>query len=128
MNQRKSPTNLNSFSTDAPDLLLKKIGELELTLRSAKQNATKNQKAIDFYSGILAAMKFAWGYMMELEWIHKKLKIIQAENDFLKDYAGSLKERLLKYEVIEQLKLSGDFDTVVKAVDEYINNNTPDLT
>jgi len=116
-----------NFNSEAPDLLLKKISELEFTLKAAKENANKNQKAIDFYSSILAAMKYAFAYMTDLDWIHKRLKMLEGENEFLKEWAGSLQDRLLKYEVIERLKMTGDFEKVVKAVDAYINT-TNDIT
>lgn len=112
------------FNSEAPDILLKKISELELTLKAAKENPNRNQKAIDFYTSILAAMKYAWAYMTDMDWIHKRLTIIEAENEFLKEYAGNLKQQLTKYEVIETLKITGDFDQVVQAVDLYINTYT----
>ena len=124
MNLTSKIAQTYAFNSEAPDLLLKKITELGQTLAAAKENLNKNQKAIDFYSGILAAMKYAWAYMMDLEWLHKRLKLVEAENEFLKQYAGDLKERLLKYEVIEQLKISGQFEQVVSAVDDFMNTYT----
>ena len=115
---------LYSVDTNAPDILLKKIGELQKTLEVAKTNSIKNQKAIEFYEGILSAMKFAWAYMQDLEWIHHRHKILENENEFLKDYAEKLKNDLLRYKIVEEMKLTGDFEEVVKAVDNFIKNTS----
>jgi hypothetical protein len=124
MSLAKKIAKQHNFSSEAPDMLLKKISELENTLNAAKEAPNKSQKAIDFYTGILGTMKYAWAYMVDMEWIHKRLKMVEGENEFLKEWAGSLQDRLLKYEVIEQLKLSGDFEKVVEAVDIFMSNNT----
>jgi len=117
---KKPPRDLYSYAADAPDLLLKKISDLSATLLNAQENPTKNQKAIEFYSGILATMKYAWAYMIQLKFITDRNAILEAENKFLKEYAGSLKERLTNYEVIESLKISGNFEKTVEAVNQYL--------
>lgn len=121
---KKPFTNNNThryiFNPEAPDLLLKKITELSATLTAAKENPNKNEKAIIFYSDILATMKYAWSYMIELQFVSKKLIILKSENDYLKEWANHLNTELTKYQVIEELKLTGDFDNVVASVDNYI--------
>lgn len=115
-------------SSEAADMLLKKIVDLEQTLHTAKESTTKNQKAIDFYTEMLGVMKFAWAYMTDMEWIGKRNILLIAENKFLREWAGSLQAKITKYEVVEELKVSGDFEKTVKAVDNYINHTNDLLT
>ena len=124
MSTKSKTKPLFSYSADAPDLLLKKIESLKLTILRAQEAPQINQKAIDFYTDILNTMKYSWSYMLSFEGLQSANQMLVLENEFLKSYAGGLREELNQYQTIETLKLSGDFEAVVARVDALLNLKT----
>jgi hypothetical protein len=113
-----------ALQSEAPDLLLKKICELRNTIAKANENATKNGKAIDFYTSVLNTMKYAWGYMEDVNFVFTRNKQLESQVEYLQSTVEHLQNKLLKFEVIAQLKVSGDFDEVVQSVTDYLNHQT----
>jgi hypothetical protein len=68
-------------------------------------------------------MKFAWDYFQDLKWVNRKNELLEMENRFLKDWCIQLSSRLESYESIRTTKLQGNFEEVVKRVDDYILQN-----
>ncbi|WP_316828095.1 hypothetical protein [Pedobacter miscanthi] len=114
-----------AYNNDAPDVLLKKISELQNTLDQAKQNPSKNLKAITFYESIVGAMKYAWSQMIEQDQVYKQNQFLKRENDFLKEQAAYLNNELNKYKTVEQLTVSGELNETIAAVNEFLKNKLP---
>jgi len=114
-----------AYNNDAPDVLLKKISELQNTLDQAKQNPSKNLKAIPFYESIVGAMKYAWSQMIEQDQVYKQNQFLKRENDFLKEQAAYLNNELNKYKTVEQLTVSGELNETIAAVNEFLKNKLP---
>lgn len=109
-----------SITSEAPDLLLKKMSELLASIQKAKEGQHKNLKAIEFYESLYNTMKFAWAYMVDMERLPQLMNRMQLENEFLKDHMRALQEKLTKYETIEILKVNGEFEKTCANVDAYL--------
>ncbi len=119
--------NLISFAykSDAADILIKKIAELQNTLDAARQNSKRNEKAIEFYESVIASMKYAWHSLIGLEQMYKQNVFLQSENQFLKQHLHYCQSELNKYKTVEELTISGDFDKVNEAVSNFLKNKLP---
>ena len=102
--------------TKAPDMLLDVIAEVGGVLAKSKESDSKK-----FWERVLGVMKFSYGYMTDLTWIIRENEVLKAENEFLKHWSRELSDRLDKYEVIEQEKLSGTFEETIKLVDKKLD-------
>ena len=114
-----------SYKTDAPDILMKKISELQNTLDAARQNPKRNEKAIEFYQSVISAMKYAWHSLVGLEQLYKQNIFLQSENQFLKQHLQHCQNELNKYKTVEELQITGDFDKVNEAVTFFLKNKLP---
>lgn len=109
----------HSFYEAAPDMLLDKIAEINGIL--AKQKAkTGETESYLFWAQVADVMKFAWDYLHDLGWIIRKNQTLEAENKWLRDWNVQLSKRLEGYELVREMKLTGQFDQMVKRVDEVL--------
>ncbi|MGN7988683.1 hypothetical protein ACTJKC_15145 [Pedobacter sp. 22226] len=113
------------YNSDADEVLLKKIIELQNTIDTAKMSPNKSSKAIEFYESVIATMKYAWAQLVELEGVHLKNKFLNTENGYLKCMVSDLQQELNKYRTVEKLVVTGELDEIVKAVDNYLKNRKP---
>jgi len=100
----------------APDMLLDVIAEVGGILAKSKESENKK-----FWLRVFGVMKYAYGYMNDLNFMLRENEILKAENEFMKHWTRELSERLNRYEVITEEKLSGTFDETVNKVDKFIN-------
>jgi hypothetical protein len=114
-----------AYKSDASDILLKKIAELQNTLDAARQNSKRNEKAIEFYESVIAAMKYAFSSLVGLEQMFKQNIFLQSENTFLKQHLHYCQNELNKYKTVEELIVTGDFDKVNNSVSDYLKNKLP---
>jgi len=112
-------TTAASIYSQAPDLILDKLAEINSTL-AKHNNATSQYK---FWSSVRDTMKFAYGYIIDLAPIINEVNHLRSENLFLKKYSRELRDKLAVYETVEALRLSGTFDEVVAMVDAKLKNN-----
>lgn len=114
-----------SYKSDAADILVKKIAELQNTLDSARQNTKRNEKAIEFYESVISAMKYAFSSLIGMEQMFKQNIFLQTENEFLKQHLQYCQNELNKYKTVEELMVSGDFEQVNIAVSNFLKNKLP---
>jgi len=124
---RKEPQKItHSFYEAAPEMLLDKIAEIKGIL--AKQKAkTGETESYLFWARVGDVMKFAWDYCHDPRWILRKNQTLEVENKFLRDWCIQLTSRLEVYEVIREIKLTGQFELAVKKVDDYLTINDQKL-
>jgi len=109
----------HSFYEAAPEMLLDKIAEINGIL--AKQKAkTGETESYLFWARVADVMKFAWDYLHDLQWINRKNQMLEAENKWLRDWNVELSKRLEVFELVREMKLTGQFDQTVKRVDEIL--------
>ncbi|TRZ48088.1 hypothetical protein D4S03_10380 [bacterium] len=100
-------------------MLLDKIAEINGIL--AKQKAkTGETESYLFWARVADVMKFAWDYLHDLQWINRKNQMLEAENKWLRDWNVELSKRLEVFELVREMKLTGQFDQTVKRVDEIL--------
>jgi hypothetical protein len=114
-----------AYKADAPDLLLKKITELQSTLDAARLNPKRNEKAIDFYESVIASMKYAWSSLVGMEQLYRQNAFLLSENSFLKQHMQYCQSELNKYRTIEELQVSGEMSEVIKSVSDFLKNKLP---
>ena len=115
------PNSSLSIYENAPDMLLDSIAEVNAMLEKAKAKSGANE-SYKFWRKVANNMKFAWDYMISTQFIHDKNIQLSQENNFLKKYANELESKLNRYEVVRDLKLSGDFDQIVARVDAFMED------
>lgn len=100
-------------------MLLDKIGELSSVLVKFKKKSGENESYL-FYESILKVMKLSWNTFLDFRNSYIEFEHIKLENEFLKGRITELKNELLKYKVVEHLKLSDELDAVSDHVDKYL--------
>ena len=108
-----------SAYSNAPERLSDAMARLDDLLKKNKANGAKPE-ALKFYSDLLETMRFSFHYMMDVYWIIDRNKFLEAENVFLKKWAGEQMHRLEVYEGIRESISSGEIDAMMKAVHEAI--------
>lgn len=116
-------TDLNNTSTygEAPQMLLEKMIALGDIIEKSKARGAKPE-SLEFYLQLNATMKFAYNYMMDVEWVHQRSQTLDIENRFLRQYMHTIQQRLNEYEVITKLKAEGKLEETCQIVDQYIAN------
>ena len=109
---------VSSYS-QAPDRLSDAMARLDDLLRKSEANGAKPE-ALKFYKDILETMRFSFHYMMDVYWIIDRNSFLEAENVFMKKWAGEQMRRLEIYEGIREAISSGEIDPMMKAVHEAI--------
>jgi len=108
-----------SVYSNAPERLSDAIAMLDSLLKKSEANGAKPE-ALKFYKDILETMLFSFHYMKDVYWIIDRNKFLEAENVFLKKWAGEQMHRLEVYEGIREAISSGELDPMMKAVHEAI--------
>ena len=109
----------HSFYEAAPDMLLDKIAEINGILAKQKEKTGETESYL-FWARVADVMKFAWDYLNDIQWIVRKNHMLEAENKWLKDWNVQLSKRLEVFELVREMKLTGQFDQTVKRVDEIL--------
>lgn len=116
-------TDLNNTSTygEAPQMLLEKMIALGDIIEKSKAKGAKPE-SLEFYVQLNATMKFAYAYMMDVEWVHQRSQTLELENRFLRQHMHTIQQRLNEYEVITKLKAEGKLEETCQKVDQFIAN------
>ena len=100
-------------------MLLDKIAEINGILAKQKEKTGETESYL-FWARVADVMKFAWDYLHDLQWIMRKNQMLEAENKWLRDWNVQLSKRLEVFEMVREMKLTGQFDQTVKRVDEML--------
>lgn len=111
----------HTIYSDAPDLLLNKLIEVEDLLQKSMASNGKT-KSLEFWLSVSQVMKYAWNYINDIGWILENNKQLTLQNRFLMKEVSELEVRLNQYETIRDLKLSGEMDQVINRVDNFLND------
>ncbi len=110
MNTQRSPTPKNHhgglFYERAPDLLLEKIAEFAAAITKFR-NVGYNQQYIEFFEGILQAMRLAYTYMQDTKYIHHRNVLLENNIRFLAHYNREIEEQLNELRTINKLREEG---------------------
>ena len=114
---------LNKISSSpyesAPELLFDTIAEVNGLLAKIKAKSGESS-SYKFWNRVNEVMKFAWDYIMELKEMRRQYNSLISYVRWLEDQHIEDEKKILKYEVVRELKISGEFDEVVGKVDVCI--------
>lgn len=98
---------------DTPERVLDAITEINAVLAKYP----KNPKTAFWYR-VSDTLRMAYIYMTDLQWIHDRNKILEAENAFLIKRLSEIEARLLEYETIERAGITGRLPGILKIVEK----------
>jgi len=110
-----------SIYAGAPGMLMDAIHEVSYTLEQSKLKSGETA-SWKFWKRIEGVMKYSWGYMQSLNFVLKENTQLKAEVAFLRDRLQYVENSLFEYTVIHRLKLNGEFERYVQAVDTCIES------
>lgn len=98
---------------DTPERVLDAITEINAVLAKYP----KNPKTALWYR-VSDTLRMAYIYMTDLQWIHDRNKILEAENAFLIKRLSEIEARLLEYETIYRAGITGRLPGILKIVEK----------
>lgn len=115
---KKNKSFLSIYS-NAPDLLLDKIAEVNAMLEKSKltNGETGSYK---FFLKVVKVMTLSYKYMADIRWIFQRNQQLEAENAFLRRWSAELQERLNHFEVIDQEISQGTLDETLSIITSFI--------
>jgi hypothetical protein len=113
--------------TQAPDLLFKQMIKLRELIAGYKSKPNYNEETVKKFTEMYHAMSFAWSYMHDTKYIYERNLIQRQDMDLQARRITELSERLALYEGITKVKLDGEYEKIIKNVDNFLNSlKSPD--
>ena len=104
---------------NAPKLLIDTIHDATLKLNETRVSSGET-KSWKYWSDVISVTKYALGAIKSLQLGVEECAQLRTENYYLRHRLSKVESELSTYKIIEHLKLTGNFDMIVEAVDTYM--------